>query len=465
MKKIVYILIGSSLLTACKVGKNYERPTVEVPEQFSKETAQNTDTIANKLAKVSWQEYFQNEELDFLIQTALERNADLQIAIKNIEQTRLLYTQSKLALLPELTANVAASRMESSKNSQLAASGADRVNDDFNASLNLSWELDVWGKIRREKEAALASLLQTEEVKRAIENNLVSEVTTAYINLLMLDEQLKIAQEGVGLRESTYLLTKKMFEVGNETILAVQQAEAQWIESKELIPSIEQEIALQENGLNLLLNNYPQAIARTKTLKDLNFATDLNKGVPVDFLSNRPDIQIAEYQLKAMNAKVGAAQGQMYPSLTITAQGGLNSFEASDWFKTPASLFGMVAGGLVQPLFNQKKLRTAYQVAVVEREKAAIAFKNAVITGYTDVQNTLVKIDKLENKEALMNKRVEVLNTSLTNTKYMFEIDKASYLEVINAQSLALQANLNYAELKRNYLVSLVELYRAMGGH
>ncbi|MDR0193753.1 MAG: efflux transporter outer membrane subunit [Myroides sp.] len=463
MNKIVYIALGSVLFASCKVGKNYERPSVETPKQFYNEAA--SDTIVNDLAQLGYVEFFKNEELTKLIDLAIERNADLQLAVKNIEQTRLLYTQSRMALLPELTMNVAANRTESSKNSYLAANDAGRINNDFNANLNLSWELDIWGKIRREKEAALATLMQTEEVKRAIENRLVAEVATSYINLLMLDEQLKIAQEGIVLRENTYSLTKKMFEVGNETIIAMQQAEAQWLESKELIPQIEQEIALQESGLNLLLNNYPQAISRSVTLSDLNFITDLNTGVPVDFLSNRPDVQVAEYALKAANAKVGAAQGQMYPSIVISAQGGFNSFEASNWFNAPASLFGMVAGGLTQPLFNQKKLKTAYEMAVVEREKAGIEFKNKVIAGFTDVHNALVKIDKISQKEEVMKKRVDILNTSLTNTKFMFEMDKASYLEVVNAQGLALQSSLNFAELKRDYLASLVDLYRALGGH
>lgn len=463
MNKIVYIALGSVLLASCKVGKDYERPSVETPKQFYNETA--SDTIVNDLVQLGYAEFFKNEELTDLIKVALERNVDLQLAVKNIEQTRLLYTQSKMALLPELTMNVAANRTESSKNSYLAANDANRTNNDFNANLNLSWELDIWGKIRREKEAALATLMQTEEVKRAIENRLVAEVATSYINLLMLDEQLKIAQEGIVLRENTYSLTKKMFEVGNETIIAMQQAEAQWLESKELIPQIEQEIALQESGLNLLLNNYPQAISRSVTLSDLNFITDLNTGVPVDFLSNRPDVQVAEYALKAANAKVGAAQGQMYPSIVISAQGGFNSFEASNWFNAPASLFGMVAGGLTQPLFNQKKLKTAYEMAVVEREKAGIEFKNKVIAGFTDVHNALVKIDKISQKEEVMKKRVDILNTSLTNTKFMFEMDKASYLEVVNAQGLALQSSLSFVELKRDYLASLVDLYRALGGH
>lgn len=464
MKKIIYILAGSTMFVSCKVGQNYDQPTVDLPAQFYAGNI-TTDTIANTVSKVGWQEFYKNKELVALIDLALERNTDLYLAVKNMEQTSLLFKQSKMALLPELTLNVAASHAKSSENSAIGLSGANRTNNDYTAAIGMSWELDVWGKIRRYKEAALATYLQNSEVTRAVKNRLIAEVANSYVNLLMLDEQLVIANEGIALRENTYLVTKKMFEVGNTTILAVQQAEAQWLESKELLPQLEQEIILQENILNVLLNKYPEKISRTISMKDLTFSTDFNTGVPADFLGSRPDIQIKEMGLKAANARVGAAQGEMYPALTISAQGGLNSIEASDWFATPASLFGTVAGGLIQPLFNQKKLRTNYEIAKLERDKAGIEFKNSVIVGFTEVQNALVKIEKIQHKEDVMRKRVEILNTSLANTKYMFEIDNASYLEVINAQSNALQGNLNFVELKRDYLASVIELYRALGGN
>lgn len=217
------------------------------------------------------------------VQVALDHNADLQVAIKNIDQANVLYKQSKMALLPNLTMQVTGSHSELSKNSELVSSGATRTNKDYSAHLDLAWELDVWGKIRREKEAAYASYLQTQEAKRAIQNRLVAEVATAYVNLLMLDEQLRIAEEGLVLRENTVALTQKMYEIGNESIVAVQQAEAQWLEAKELLPQMEQEIALQESALGVLLNHFPQKIARTSTINTVQFSTPLSAGVPVDF--------------------------------------------------------------------------------------------------------------------------------------------------------------------------------------
>lgn len=463
MKKYLYIIPVALTFTACKVGKDYERPTLDMPNQFYVNT--QVDSTANTMAELSWQQFFGQEELAHYVQLALDQNTDLQLAIKNIDQVNLLYKQSKMALLPSLTMQATGNHTEWSKNSEIAQTGVSRISKDYTARLDLSWELDVWGKIRREKEAALASYIQTQEVKRAIQNRLVAEVATAYINLLMLDEQLRIAEEGLVLREKTFALTQKMYEIGNESSIAVQQAEAQWLEAQELLPQIEQEIALQESALGVLLNHFPQKIQRTASINDLQFSTNLNTGVPAEFLSQRPDIQIAELELKKANAKVGAAQGEMYPSLTISAQGGLNAIEASQWFNTPASLFGTVIGGLVQPIFQQKKLRTAYEIAVIEREKAGISFKNAVVVGYADVHDALVKIDKMTEREKVVQQRVHLLNTSLDNIQVMFGLDKASYLEVVNAQSLALQSNLNYAELKRDYLASKIDLYRALGGH
>ncbi|MHC5354964.1 efflux transporter outer membrane subunit [Myroides sp. LJL115] len=460
MKKIVYILIASGSLTACKVGKDYQQPEQNIPQSFVGQSTQ--DTKVNELAKINWQEFFNNPELNHLIGLALEQNPDLLLAVKNMEQTQLIYKQSRLAVLPELGLNIDASRSEASKNS---SSGSNRTSNDFTASLDFSWEVDIWGKIRREKEAALAVYMQNEQVKNAVQNRLISEVATTYINLLMLDEQLNIANASIALRENTYLVTQKLFEVGNASVLAVQQSKAQWIQSKEVLTDIQTEIELQESALNLLLNHYPGKIQREFSLYELDLASDLSQGVPADFIQQRPDIQVAEYNLKAANAKVGAAQGQMYPNLILSAKGGLNAIEASSWFNTPSSLFGMIGGGIIQPIFQQKKLRTAFEVAKVEREKAGIEFKTAVIGGFTEVHNTLVKIDKIKQKSTLMQERVSLLSESLKNTKFMFEMDKATYLEVINAQGLSLDADLNFVGLHRDYLVNLVELYRALGGH
>ncbi|MHC5201751.1 efflux transporter outer membrane subunit [Myroides sp. LJL119] len=462
MKNIVYTLIASGLLVGCKVGQNYQRPEQNLPESFLDSQQQNQQV--NALGKVTWQQFFKNSELIGLIELALEQNTDLLLSVKNMQQSELLFKQSKLALLPQVGLDITGARTESSKNSAVGLSGENRLNNDFTASLDLSWELDIWGKIRREKEAKLAMYLQSQQVKKAVENRLIAQVATTYINLLMLDEQLKIAEKSIELRYNTYDLTQKMFQVGNANILGVEQSKAQWIESKEVLTQIQTEIALQQSALNLLLNQYPQEIKRTTTLKDLDLTSDLSHGVPADFVSQRPDIQIAEFNLRAANAKVGAAQGQMYPNLTISASGGLNAIQGSDWFNTPGSLFGMVAGGIIQPIFNQKKLRTAYQVAKVERDKAAIEFKAAVIASFTDVHNTLVKIDKVKQQGELMGTRVEILSTSLNNTKFMFEMDKATYLELINAQGLSLAADLSFAELKRDYLINLVELYRVLAG-
>lgn len=463
MKRYLYILPVALVFTACKVGKDYERPALESPTQFY--SGGQVDSTVNTLAEVSWQEFFAQGELAQYIQVALEQNTDLQLAIKNIDQANVLYKQSKMGVLPSLTLEVAGSQTELSKNSEAVLSGASRSSKDYTARLNLSWELDIWGKIRREKEATLAAYLQTQEVKRAVENRLVAEVATAYVNVLMLDEQLRIAKEGLILRQKTFALTQKMYEIGNESIVAVQQAEAQWLEAQELLPQIQQEIALQESALSVLLNHFPQEIQRNTTINALQFPTVLHAGVPAAFLSQRPDIQTAELELRKANAHVGVAQGELYPSLTISAQGGLNAMETSQWFHTPASLFGTVVGGLVQPIFQKKKRRAAYDMAVIEREKAAISFKNAVIVGYADVHDALVKIDKTQEREKVVQERVAILNSSLENIQVMFGLDKASYLEVIHAQSLALQGNLNYATLKRDYLVSKIDLYRALGGH
>ncbi len=464
MNKYIYIAIGAVLVTSCKVGKDYKQPSIELPNKFYEANSAN-DTIANTIAELSWKEFFKDDELTQYIEKALLNNADLQLAIKNIEQANLLFKQSRLALLPNLSGQVGAARNSLSENSLGMVEGAPRNNNNFTAALDLSWEIDIWGKIRREKEVALNEYLQTTEVQKAVKNKLIADVSKAYVNLLMLDEQLQIAKKGLLLRENTYAITQKLFEVGNTSIIAVQQAEAQMLEAKELLPLIEQEIALQENAMSILLQHFPKTIERSVSINELAFTSSLNSGVPASFLSQRPDIQIAEFEVKKANARVGVAQSQMYPNLTISAQGGFNAIESSNWFTAPASLFGSIMGGITQPIFQSKKLRTQYEVAKLEREKAVISFKNAVLVGYTDVRDALIKLEKIKIRQEQVQKRNVLLNTSLDNTKQMFSLDTASYLEVINAQSLALQSNLNYAELKRDFLVAKIDLYRALGGN
>jgi NodT family efflux transporter outer membrane factor (OMF) lipoprotein len=322
----------------------------------------------------------------------------------------------------------------------------------------------VWGKIRRQKEAALADYLQTFEAGRAVQTGVVAQVADGYFNLLMMDAQLAIARRNVLLSDSIVQMIQLQKTAGEVTELAVQQAVAQKQNATLLIPQLEQAIAIQENGLRLLLGDWPGVINRSTALDDIPADSVFATGVPADLLTLRPDVRASEMALKAANARVGVAQGNMYPSLAITASGGLNAFEASNWFTMPASLFGVAAGGLTQPVFERRALKTRLEVARTEREQRVIEFRATVTGAVHEVTNALVKIEKARTEQEVATERVETLQQAVRNAQLLFRSGMANYLEVISAQSSALQAELDKALITRLQLSAQLELYHSLGG-
>lgn len=403
-----------------------------------------------------------------LLDQAVANNFDLQLAIRRIDAANAYAKQARLAWLPALSATATASTNNPSQNSLNGISlesflGTNHV-EDYTLAASLSWEIDVWGKIRRQKEAALAEYLQSQEARHAVQTRLVADVANGYYTLVMLDEQRTVAQRNVALSDSIVQMIQLQKTAGEVTELAVQQARSQLQDAQLLVPQLEQAIALQENALRLLVGDWPGAVTRASELDSLLTPQPIATGVPADLLRYRPDVRVNELALVAANARVGVAQASMYPSLNITASGGLNAFEASNWFSMPASLFGTVAGGLTQPLFQKRALRTQLDVARAEREQRVIEFRRSVMGAAHEVTNALVKLDKLQQQQRVADDRVETLDQAVRNAQLLFRSGMANYLEVISAQSRALQAELDQATITRQHLSAQVELYQSLGG-
>ncbi|RYF98427.1 MAG: TolC family protein, partial [Chitinophagaceae bacterium] len=331
--------------------------------------------------------------------------------------------------------------------------------EDFNANLALSWEADIWGKIAKQKEVAYAGYLQSAEVKKFVQTRVVSQVAAGFYRLLMLDAQLSVAKSNVALNNNTVTMIKMQFDAGQITSLAVQQAEAQQLRASQLIPQITQEIAIQENALSVLSGKFPSAVERATTLQQITAPEQLAVGIPSTMLSIRPDVKSAELTLKMANAKVGIANARLYPSLVISASGGLNSFKASNWFNVPASLFGVVGGGLTQPIFNRKELKTQFELAKIEREQSVLAFRQAVVGAVAEVADEQAKIVNLKTEYNIAKTRVETLQLAVTNADLLFKSGRANYLEVISAQGNLLQGELDLTSLKTAQLNASVGLY------
>lgn len=467
MKKYTAILVPVFILLVlggCKVSKDIVTPKSAIPAAFRNASTADSSSIAEQ----SINSFFTEPEIKSLIDTALVRNYDMQIAVKNLEAADLIFRQSKWGNVPQVGLQVTANSSRPSDNSINGLSTSQFLKtshiEDYNANLSLSWEADIWGKISSRKQAALASYLESTEAKKAIQTRLIASIAQGYYRLLMMDAQLGIAKQNLALNDSTLRMIKMQFDAGQVSSLAIQQAEAQRLTTAQLIPQFEQDIALQENALRVLTGEQLSAVQRSRGLDQVQMPTQLSAGVPATMVARRPDVKSFEYALSAANAKVGISKASMYPSLSITASGGLNSFKASNWFNIPASLFGVVAGGLTQPIFQQKQLRTAYDLAKIDREKVVIGFRQTVLTAVAEVSDELVKIEKLQAQHTAAASRVEILRQAVKNAGMLFNSGMANYLEVITAQTNFLQSELELASVKTAQLNATVALYRSLGG-
>ncbi|KAA2239541.1 efflux transporter outer membrane subunit [Chitinophaga agrisoli] len=452
------------VLAACRVGRNYERPALVLPEQFNSQPQAPSDS---SIAGVEWKQFFTDPTLLALIDSTLKGNYDLQLALKRIESAQSYVKQAKVAWLPSLGLQATASTTSPSKNSLNGISLSSFLKtshiEDYTLAANLSWEIDVWGKIKRQKEAALAAYLQSYEGAHAVQTELVANVANSYYNLLMLDEQLQIAKHNVALSDSIVQMMRLQKAAGEVTELAVQQATAQQQTAALLVPQLEQGIAIQENGLRILAGQLPGTLARNGSLEDIRMWEQLNTGLPAELISKRPDVRAAEMDLVAANAQVGVAQASMYPTLTLTGTGGLNSYKAAHWFDIN-SLFGTVAGGITQPIFQRRQLKTQLEQAKIARDEAAIRFRQQALNAIGEVSNALVSLDKLQAQRQIATDQVKTLDVAIEQSRMLFRSGLANYLEVITAQSNSLQAQLTRADVVRQQLSAGVELYRSLGG-
>ena len=315
--KIYLPILTLIVLASCKVSKDIDAPQLPLPSAYRDVVTAETSGIA----AIQWKSFFTDAALQQLIDSAITNNYDMQVAVKNIEAAQLIVRQTKLGYLPEAKLQAGASINRPSDNSLNGISlsqflGKSYV-EDYSISTVLSWEADIWGKIKNQKAKALAEYLQTGEAKKAIQTNLVSNVAKGYFNLLMLDAQLAIANKNLLLNDSTLRIMKLQYHAGQVTALAVQQAEAQRLVAVQLVPLLQQEITLQENALSILTAVTPAAIQRNSDIKNIVFTQNISAGVPSTLISNRPDVKTNELALSAANANTGIAKAAMYPSLTI----------------------------------------------------------------------------------------------------------------------------------------------------
>ncbi|MEL1254120.1 TolC family protein [Flavobacterium sp. DGU38] len=465
--KIIYnvtvTLFAGLLLASCAVGKKYSRAEFNAPGKYREEITVTADTIL-----MPWRNYYKDPLLADLIEKALVKNNEVLIAVKSMEQLDLNYRQAKLSLLPTLDFDAGASRAYQSKNSLNGSLSAQFTNkdylDDYSANLRLAWEVDIWGKAAMQKRDAKAIYFAQKENLSALKTRMIVQVAQAYYNLLGLDEQLKIAQRNIELTESTLGMMKLQYSSGSISSLAVNQTEAQKKTAELLVPLAKANIAVQENALKILCGEYPDTVARAGNLNASESQVDIPAGIPASLLSRRPDVKAAEYAVMSANAKTGLAKATMYPTLSLSPSVGINSFEFDKWFNFPGSVTKTIAANLVQPIFKKRTLRTAYQVAVLEQEKAVISFKQSYITAVGEVNDAMSRLKYADERIKLAAEKSISLEKATADAGLLYKSGMANYLEVITAQNNALQNELDVVAIKLEKLNAATNLYRALGG-
>lgn len=456
--KLLLVLTAPLLLQSCFVAKNYSRPEIETESLYRTDNLPQ-DSIS--MADVSWRDLFNDQQLTSYIQEGLKNNIDIRIALQNVVAAEAYVKQGKAGYYPTLSGTASFTRTKNSQNSQFG-SFFTRPLEQYELSGALSWEADVWGKIRSNKRAFGAVYLQSVSAHQAVKTNLIASIASTYYQLLALDKQLKVSKQTLEARKNSLETTVALKEAGQVTEVAVKQTEAQVHTTEIIVIDLENNIKLLENTFSILLGETPQQIERG-SLDNQTIDTELSTGVPYLLLANRPDVMQAEYSLINAFELTNVAKSSLYPSLSLSASGGFQSLEFDNWLDA-SSLFSSLIGSLTQPIFNGRRLRTQMEVAKAQQEQALLNYKQALLTAGREVSDALYTYDAETKKLEARSKELDAYATAEGYSEELLNNGLANYLEVLTARQNALNSELNYVDSQYAQLSAIVELYRALGG-
>ncbi len=456
--KIVILFSAPLLLQSCFVAKDYVRPNMESESLYRTE---NLPQDSLSIALISWKEIFTDGHLRNYIEKGLTNNLDVRIALQNVTSAQAYLKQGKAGYFPTLTGTAQYSRTDNSQNSQFG-SFFNGALEQYELSASLSWEADIWGKIRSTKRASGASYLQSVAAHQAIKTDLVASIASIYYQLLALDKQKSVTEETIAARKSSLETTIALKDAGQVTEVAVKQTEAQLHTAEIILIDLKNNIKLLENALCILLGEPGRTIERSN-LDSQKIDTPLKTGVPSQLLSNRPDIMQAEYGLINAFELTNIARSSFYPSLGITASSGFQSLQLNKWLDA-SSLFTNLIGSLTQPILNNRKIRTQYEVAQAQQEKALLTYKKSYLTASAEVSNALYNYEAQTEKMEARTKELEAYNLAENYSEELLNNGLANYLEVLTARQNALNSQLNYINSQYGQLNSIVDLYQALGG-
>jgi multidrug efflux system outer membrane protein len=455
---LVLAAAATVVLPGCLVGPNYERPVVESPPVFRGQEPATPQSIADQ----PWWEIYQDPTLADLIRGAIESNYDLRVAITRVEQARAIAAQTRSGLFPSIGYGAAISSGRNEAFGGAAFNGGDN-NTPFFGALTAAWELDVWGRIRRLNEAALAQYLASEEARRAVLLTLVSDVAQAYFELLELDLELEIAQRTTqSFGESLRIFTLRL-QGGTASNLETARAEAAMTSTAAQIPDVERLITLKENQISVLCGRPPGPISRRNDLIDGLLPEQVPVGLPAALLDRRPDVRQAEQQLRAANAEIGVAIGNIFPQIGLTAFLGKVSPEVGMLTAGSTNAWS-VAASATGPIFTSGRLTAELEQARAFWQETALRYDQAILIALREVSDALVNREKLRGVRAEQTRAVRAYEQAVKVSTQRYVAGKSSYYEVLEAQQQLFPEEIALARTRLGQLVTDVSLYKALGG-
>lgn len=473
--KTLKIALSFVLLAGCKVQQDsLPESSLSLPETY--ETAV-LDSASNS-SQIVWTEFFQDEELKSLIQAALENNQDNQQTLLKINAARATMLNAKRGILPAFSLNAGAAKRKFGEYTMDGVGNADtNLSDnvpadkkipspykDFLVGAEFSWEIDVWGKLRSKKKAAVARLMASEEMSRNIQTWLISEVASNYYHLLALDQEIEVLEENIGLQELALQLITELKEGGKANQLAIDQFEALVLNTKALLQAKNRELKSAEYDLARLVGSLDFSLNRMDLDEAITIQNELETGLPSELIQNRPDLKEAEMQLEASKADVHAAKAAFYPSFNLFGMAGFNAFDFSKLFLSPGSGIYQFGAGLTAPIFNRREIRSLYEVAKTDQQIALLQYEKKTLNAYLEVLDLINQMDTYDQQLKMKQYEVSVLERAIEHSNTLFSVGYANYLEVINAQSRTLESAIELADLKASRLQANVKLYKALGG-
>lgn len=439
MKKITYIILFTLFLSSCNIYRKFERPEMSVADSYRNlDTTSVVDTVT--IADLNWTEIYTDPNLQVLINYALENNTDHLIAMEKVKEAKAAFKSARLSFFPSAGLVFPTNMNYSNGNTSVS----------YDASVTASWEIDLFGKLLNSKRKAQVVMLQSQEYQQAVRTQIIATVADYYFNLLALDKQLNIYTITEKSWATSVETIKAMKEGGMTTEAAVAQYEAYHASIAAAIPEIKAAIMKQENALSALLGDYPKNIERG-TLDEQKVGFNIEAGIPMQLLANRPDIKAAEYNLASMFYNTNVARSYFYPNIVIDANlgwtGALN-----------------LIGSLTQPIFYRGANKARLEIAKAQEEAARLQFKQAIVDAGMEVSNALITYDAELKKESERNKQIVALYNAVEYTNELLKLGSSTYLEVLDAQQSLLSALLSQTEDNLNKLNAITSLYHALGG-